>query len=383
MIKFARGAAASSLLAFVAAAPVAVQAQDKLTVKVGGRVNVDYTVAELDDPDTDINGSELRRARVSISGNYGSTLSYKFEVQTDSGGDIYAEDAYLQFAPEGTGLKFKLGQQRTTNSLDEQTSSRFISVIERAAMTDAFSLDRRVGATVTKSGDDYTLGFGVFGENLEGGAFDREGYAVSARGTYNPVKTGDEVVHLGASWRYRKAGENSDPAQGDELFRYRQRPFTHQTNDRIISTSRFAESDNFYGLEAAYKAGPFWAAAEYSMLAANGGAGNDDADFQGYYAEAGMFFGGSRTYKGGKFNRPNVDNPITEGGKGAFALVARYDVVDLDDGVNVGKLDNYVIGADWYPTRNTRVAVNAFVADATDGAADKATGIVSRLYFDF
>lgn len=375
-----RGALTSALIAALA---VPAFSQDALTVNVGGRINMDYTVADVENPDTDINGSELRRARISISGDYGDAISFKAELQTDSGGEIYAEDAFLQFAPKGLGAKIKVGQHRTTNSLDEQTSSRFTSVVERAALTDAFGLDRRVGVSVTKSEKNYTASFGVYGENLEGGAFDSEGYAVSGRGTYNPVNTDEAMVHLGASWRYRKAGENSDPAASDELFRYRQRPFTHQTNDRIISTSRFASSDNFYGVEAAYKQGPFWAAAEYSILSAEGGNGNADADFQGYYGEVGMFFGGSRSYKGGKFGRPNVDNPITEGGSGAFSLVARYDVLDLEDGVNRGQLDNYIIGADWYPTRNTRFAVNAFIADATDGAADKASGIVSRMYFDF
>ena len=376
------GVAASALLAVIAVVPVAAQAQE-LTVNVGGRINFDYTLAELDNPDTDIKGSELRRARISISGDYGDTISYKAELQTDNGGEIYAEDAYLQFAPKDWGVKIKVGQHRTTNSLDEQTSSRFSSVIERASLTDAFGLNRRVGVSVAKGGKNYTAAFGVYGENLEGGGFDKEGHAVSARGTFNPTLTDDSVVHLGASWRYRKAAENSDPADGDELFRYRQRPFTHQTSDRIISTGRFAESDNFYGVEAAIKQGPFWAAAEYAGLSANGGAGNDDADFSGYYGEVGMFFGGSKSYKGGKFGRPKVDNPITEGGTGAFAVVARLDSLDLDDGGQTGRLDTYILGGDWYPTRNTRVSVNAFVADATDGAADKATGLVSRMYFDF
>jgi len=104
MNKFSMGVAASALLAVIAVVPVAAQAQE-LTVNVGGRINFDYTLAELDNPDTDIKGSELRRARISISGDYGDTISYKAELQTDNGGEIYAEDAYLQFAPKDWGTK--------------------------------------------------------------------------------------------------------------------------------------------------------------------------------------------------------------------------------------------------------------------------------------
>lgn len=384
MTYFARGAAASSLLALVMALPGLAQAQDDLTVNVGGRINLDYTFADLDGPEGDINGSELRRARLSIDGEYGDNLGYKFELQTDDSGEVVVEDAYLQFKPKNLGVVVKVGHHRTTNSLDEQTSSRFTSVIERAAFTDAFGLDRRAGVSVEKKGSNYTAAFGVYSENLEGSAFDNQGSAISARATYNPIKEGDRVAHLGASWRFRDAAENSNPEiDGEELLRFRQRPFTHQTDDRIIETERFASSDNFFGIEAAYKNGPFWTAGEYAVIEAQGGAGNADARFQGYYGEVGMFFGGQRSYSGGKFGRPKVDNPITEGGFGAFSLTARVDVLDLEDGANTGQLDTYIIGADWYPTTHTRFAINAFIADATDGTADNATGIVSRMYFDF
>lgn len=348
-----------------------------VTLKVGGRVMLDYTLADLDTPDSNIDATEVRRARLNVSGNYGDGIKYKFEVNKASGKSINVEDAYIQFTPAGSKIKIKAGQFKTHNSLDELTSSRFISTLERSAFTDAFGFDRRVGVSVGTSGSNYTFDAGIFTTNLEENGGTEEGHAFAARGTFNPVKTDDMLVHLGASWRYRDKGDTSSN------LRYRQRPYTHVAPARIIDTGRFAKSDNFLGVEAAVLAGKFWAAGEYAALSANGNGANPDADFAGYYAEAGVFLGGKRTYKGGKFNRPKVDNPVGEGGYGAVSLVARYDMVDLQDAAYTGELETIVLGADWYPTKYTRLGLNYFDTDAMNGSADKGSGVVARLQFDF
>lgn len=355
MRDFVKRGTAASILVLGMALPAL--AQDA-TLKVGGRVQLDYTLADLSAPDTDINDTEVRRARLNVSGQYGDSIKYKFEINKASGKSVNVEDAYLQFAPAGSKFKVKAGQFKTHNSLDEQTSSRFISALERSAFTDAFGFDRRVGVSVGTSGSTYTFDAGAFTTNLEEDGGTSEGHAFAARGTFNPVKTADSLVHLGASWRYRKTGDTSDD------LRYRQRPYTHVAPSRIIDTGRFAESDNFLGAEAAVIHNNFWASGEYAMLDAKGSGVNPDADFGGYYGEIGVFFGGKKTYKGGKFNRPKVDNPVGQGGYGALSIVARYDQVDLQDAVYTGKLETIVLGADWRPTKQTRLGINYFDSDA-------------------
>jgi len=128
-----------------------------------------------------------------------------------------------------------------------------------------------------------------------------------------------------------------------------------------------------------------WAAAEYAILDASGSGDNPDANFGGGYVEAGIMFGGRRTYKssGGTYNRMEVDNPLGEGGMGAVSLVARYDMLDLEDNGYLGQLDTIVLGVDWLPTKNTRLRLNYFDADAEDGFAESASGFNARLGFDF
>lgn len=351
-------------------------AQDA-TIKVGGRVMLDYTIADLDTPDSTIRDSEVRRARLFASGTYGSSVKYKFEFNHSTGGGIELTDGYVQFVPKDSKFKVKVGHFKTHNSLEEETSSRFISTIERGAFTDAFELNRRVGVSVNMSGSNYGIDVGAFGTNVETEGGPDEGYAFAGRGYYNPIKADDTLVHLGASWRYREQGES----QSD--LRYRQRPYTHVAPDRIVNTGRFADSDSFYGAEVSVLKDNIWATGEYALLSANGSGANEDADFSGGYMEAGIMFGGRKTYKGGKFNRPKVDNPIGEGGMGALALVARYDTIDLQDGPYFGKLDTIVLGADWWATKQTRLALNYFNVDAENGSAKSGSGVVGRLSFDF
>lgn len=375
-----RGGLVVSALAMIMAVPTAGFAQD-FTFDFGGRFMLDYTVADLSNPDSEIRDEEIRRFRVKGSGKLSDKIKYKVETTIDpEDNELSFEDAYVEVKTGVGNWAVIVGQDNTTVSMAEQTSSLFSSVYERAAFTDAFGFSRRLGVIAKTSGDNYSFSAGVFSSNLEGdgGGSTGNGKAASARATYNPIKSDDMIVHLGAYWRYRDKGDddNSD-------LRYRQRPFTHVAPSRIINTGRFAKSDNTFGIEAAATTGKLWAAGEASFLKANGADANPDANFGGYYGEVGVFFGGKKVYKGNKFNRPKVDKPFGQGGYGAVSLVARYDSLDLQDAVYTGKLDTVVLGADWWPTGKTRFGVNYFNADAENGSADKGEGFVARAQFDF
>jgi len=368
---------------------------DGWDMKVSGRVQFDYNRADADNAaGFDLGDTEWRRVRLAISGKLGSTVSYKAELNTDSSGEVDVTDIFIQFAPKGSAFKLKAGQFKTPNSLDGQTSSRFTSTLERAGFTQAFQFNRRLGIGTSTKGDDYTLTAGLFAGNLNDDAAD-QGFVAAGRATYTPMNTGDQLIHLGASVRYRE--------QGDEegLIRYRQRPYAHIPG-RIISTGRVATEDTFIGLEAAAILGSVWTSAEYGKSFANDPSQGSDPEVEGGYVEAGIFFGGKKGYKGGKFDRPAVDRPVGSGGYGAISIIARYDVVDLNgNGAGGGQLDTFIAGVDWWPTRHTRVGVNLFDADATLGTStsgldsnfaalvttgapsEKVQGLTARLQFDF
>lgn len=365
--------------------------------KISGRLQLDYSSVDTDVSGGEWSASELRRLRLGVSGKFGDNLKYKVELNTNSSNEINLEDGYVELAPGGGDWKVKVGQFKTPNSLDEQTSSRFISTLERAAFTDAFEFNRRVGISVATKGENYTFTAGVFGDNVDATSA-QEGYAVAVRATFTPIKpseTNDLLVHVGGSLRYHEIGDT----QSD--LRYRQRPVSHIPG-RVISTGRIAQSDMFYGVEGAALYQNFWASGEYGVTKADCAACTSDPSLSGAYAEIGMMFGGRKTYKGGKFNRPIVDHPVTENGIGALALVARIDTIDLaDSDTDGGSYDAYILGADWWATDHTRLGLNLFSIEADLGtstsgldasfanlvsgsiANEDVTGAMLRAQFDF
>ncbi len=367
---------------------------DEPSIKVSGRVMLDFNAVEADGAALDVSSSEARNIRLGVSGALSGAIDYKAELHTDSSGEVQVTDAYLDFAL-AEGWELRAGQMKTPNSLDEQTSSRFISTYERGAFTDAFGFDRRLGAQVQKSGARYTLTGGVFGENVNSGSGDG-GHAVAARGTYAFGLGGDDLAHIGASARYREQGD------GAGLIRYRQRAFAHIPG-RAVSTGPIAGSDTFVGVEGALSLSGGWAATEYGVLSADCAAcAGGEAELQGYYLEAGWMFGGRRGYRGGRFDRPDVGAELGEGGFGAWSIVARADSLDQSDGgLDGGELDTFILGADWWPTTHSRLGINGFWSDVAYGTStsgldsafaaqvgagvesDDVSGIVVRLQFDF
>ncbi len=331
-----------------------------LTVRLSGRVMVDYVNAHARQANFDLEDLELRRAYLGLDGRLANLINYSVVGKTDSSGHINLVGFTLDWKPKGTNLKFRAGQFKTPMSLDESTSSKYTSVFERASFTDTVEIDRRVGFGVSHKGKRHTVSAGVFGGDLEDHPFSR-GTAVAARATYTPISTKTQTLHVGASVRYRSDNKN------DGEIRYRQRPYTH-ISDRIISTGRIAKSDLVLGSEVAFIRKRFWAAGEFSRTEASCPKCTSNPSFDGYYFETGVFFGGKKKYSGGSFARPSVDKPVGKGGHGAFDLVARYDSINLtDNGTKGGNLDSIILGADWYPTDHMRIGVNYFNSDARLG----------------
>ena len=390
---FGKSLAAGLMTALCLSAGAA--ADEVWDLKLFGRAIVDYSMATADTADFDLSSYELRTGRIGVSGKSGKSVFFKLELATDSSGELFATDAFLGFTPDGSDWTLLAGQFKTPNSLEEENSSRFFTMKERPAFTDAFALDRRVGIAVSTRRDDWTFMAGLYGGSLNDTAFE-EGWVAAARATYTPVQTETLIIHLGGSFRYRQRGDKQD------RLRYRQKPFAHQAG-RIISTGRLGDNDMFHGIETAALSGGGWLAGEYAWLAADCPAcSQGDPVFTGYYMASGWMWGGKRSYRNGKFDRPMVVRPVTQGGHGAFAVAARFDALDLTDaGTDGGTLDTSVLGLDWYPTEHTRIGLNLFRTDAAMGtftsgldpafaaqvmngtASDKVHGATLRLQFDF
>ncbi len=321
------------------------------TFKPRGRAMIDAGFVSAPDSTgvSDGFGSEARRVRLGVQGDMPGGFGYKIEVDF-AGDEVALTDAIVTY--KDGPVKVTVGQHNNFQSLEELSSSLHTSFIERAALTDAFGFQRRVGASLEYKAGDVIVQGGLFTSNSAD--LPEKNWSADGRVVFAP-KAGSTQLHLGASAHYRDLEAGS-------TVRYRQRPAVHFTGTRFINTGSFsANSETGLGLEAAMIAGPFHAAAETYWQSVDRGAAFADPTFFGGSFEAGLFLteGDKRGYKGGKFDRVKPANPVGEGGMGAFQINARYDRLDLNDaGIIGGTQDGYQLSLIWTPMDYTRLMLN-------------------------
>ena len=339
-----------------------------------GRVHLDAT--SFDDDKSDFaNNANFRRARIGFKGKLGEDFKYKTEM------DFAGENSnFKEVSLTYTGLDaadIKIGHHKPSVGMEQNTSSNYLMIIERAAATNAFTRDEEIGINVKSGGENWSLAGGVFNE--DGGntsTGDDEDITVDVRGSVNVLglgnNVGDNVLHLGAGYSHRRPTGS---------VRFRARPGTGDGN-RIIDTGSIGSVDTVgvYGAELAGVFGPFSFQSEYFQADLDRSGGTADADFDGYYAQAGYFITGeNRPYKGksGKFGRVKPISPFSlkNGGTGAVELLARYENTDLNDagaGITGGEMDATTLGVNWHLTNHVRLMANVIDVDTDNNAATAA-----------
>lgn len=325
------------------------------------RGRLQYDIGSVSSPDGIADrglgfATELRRARLGAEGSVPGGFGYKFEVDLAEGSVEFADTILTYRAGKGLGLA--IGQHNPFQSLEELTSSRFLSFMERAAFTDAFNFERRVGLSATYSAGDVIASAGLFTDSIADlGNDENDSRSIDTRLVYAP-RVGAAQIHLGASAHWR---DNGDLDEAGATTRYRQRPFVHTSDTRFLATPALAvEGESDYGLEAAAIQGPLHAAGEVHWLKADRTDPAGDPTFFGGYGEIGYYLTGeTRGYKSGQFDRTKVLNPVGSGGLGALQLNLRYDHLDLSDaGVNGGTQRGYAASLVWIPQDHVRFLIN-------------------------
>ncbi|MGE4430138.1 MAG: porin [Sphingobium sp.] len=343
--------------------------QGDWSFKPKGRMQFDTVIVNAPGS-VDDNGlgtsTEVRRLRLGGEGSLPGNFGYKLEAEfSDNKVDLV--DAYISWQSGNFGVR--LGNQNQFQSLDELIGDTTGTVMERAAFTDAFNFERRLGIALEWQKGPFLVQGGFFGDDVNalsaGNGDENNSYGVDGRVVFAP-RLGEAQLHFGASGHWRDLNSTADAG-----VRYRQRPFSHATDSRMIDTGAFgARSETHYGLEFAAVRGRWHTAAETHWMTADriGGA---DPRFFGGYAEVGYFLtsGDTRTYKNGIFDRSAPKNPVDQGGIGSIQLTFRYDYLDLDDrDIRGGKQNGYIGGLVWSPINYLRFNLNYAHLDYRDAA---------------
>lgn len=341
---------------------------DGWSFKPRGRLMFD--AGFIDAPDStaadDGFGNEVRRARLGASGDIPGGFGYKFELDF-AGNEVEAADAYLSYA--SGPFEIIVGHHNNFQSLEELTSSLHTSFIERAAFTDAFGFERRIGVSASYGKGIVLAQAGAFTDNFADTGTNNRG--ADGRLIVMP-RIGDTQLHFGGSLHYTDLGEQ------DAAVRYRQRPFVHFTSDRFVNTGNlFAESEFGAGVEAAVISGRFHASAEGFWQNVDMSLAPEDPTFFGGYAEVGYFIteGFTRGYKDGKFDRVERIDKNAPWGAGSVQANLRFDYLDLNSAGIIGGMQNgYQASLNWKPSPYTLFGVNYGRMEYTDAAIPAADG---------
>lgn len=315
-------------------------------------------------------GNELRRLRLGGEGQLGGGFGYKLELElSDNVSDLV--DTFITYE-KGKWL-VTLGNHNAFQSLDELIGDTGGSVMERAAFTDAFGFERRLGLSAQYRSGILLAQAGIFSDSADSltnasdganGGDENNSYGVDGRIVLAP-KFGATQLHFGASAHWRDFQRLSETPQ-----RYRQRAYLHTANSRFLATPNIpADGESHYGVELAGTRGPLWWAGEGHWLRVSR-PGLSDPTFFGGYGEVGyVFTGETRGYKNGILGTVKPARPMGSGGWGALQATVRYDYLNMNDKGIVGGTQNAVIAAlVWTPIENLRFNINYGHLDYTNAA---------------
>ena len=348
-------------------------------IKFGGRVQLDAAAIGAEGRvqqmfATEGTGVDFRRARLFMSGSIGEHGIFK--VQYDfAGGDADFKDVYAGLTNLPIVGTVRAGHAYEPFGLDQQTSSKYMTFMERNLPNLAFSNERNTGVVFNDTAFDERMTWAVGGfrdVDDTGEAFSNQGdYNVALRLTGLPVweDDGKQLVHVGYSYRHE--------FRGDENVRFRSRPEAN-TAARLVDTGNIlSDGVDVIGVELATVQGPLSVSGEWVSALVEGGDLNQnspagtiarDANFYGASAQVSYFLTGEhRVYDTelGAFKRTAPTEPfsLSKGHWGAFEVGARYSHLHLNDGmVRGGVMSDYTLGVNWYLYRNLRIMLNGVLS---------------------
>jgi phosphate-selective porin OprO/OprP len=403
---------ACALFAFLLTAPVGAQELNYSTalqyasedgqfkLKLGGRMHNNWTWYSADDEFATASGNVaagdaepsdgtiFRRARLYLAGTIYGNIDFKAQYDF-AGGDADFKDLYMEVRDVPAVGSVRVGQFYEPFGLEAQTSSNYITFIERSSGTGPIAPERSTGFMThgVNGEENMTWWIGAFRDSAsDGDAVGDNKMTFTGRATWLPWATDDgDLVHLGVAASLRSP-------EGDTV-NYQADPEVRPSVDVLETGAQAVDEVTYFGLEAATVQGPLSLQAEYMTAMNEGSEGAEDFDISHYYIFASYFLTGEkRAYSNKKaiFSRvkPNTNYGSADG-NGAWEVGLRYSGTDFDDGaINGGTMTQTTLGLNWYLNPNVRIMTNVVLMDVEDIAGDvgvdgSAEAFTMRFQIDF
>jgi phosphate-selective porin OprO/OprP len=353
--------------------------------QLDSRLYIDFATYDEDESIIDLHsGSELRRMRLAFKVVLWKDWLAEFDVDF-SENSVGIKDAWVGYQGIENTL-IRVGNYRSPFSLEELTSSRYSSFIERG-LPNAFAPGRLIGLGFSEWGCFWQVSGGIF--NQEAGDIDEETVEDSDESTSfigrisaAPLNCNNNVIHLGAAYAYRTTDAFSTS------FRYRAYDETKISKIRLLNTGKIKNSDytGLLGLETVIQFGPLHVQGEY--MQANvyrlEDSGKPDASFDGGYVFGSFFLTGDHMpydVTAGEFGRVMPEKEF-----GAIELLARYSWINLNDEdaeIMGGEGKDLTFGLTWYFNANVKMLINYTIVDHDENATAGGSYEVPEDGFDY
>lgn len=334
---------------------------------VGGRLLLDAGIT-VADSDLAVPGSapgdararaRLRQFRLVAQGQFLEKGLFKIETEF-AGSDAEFTDVFLGARGLGPMGTVKGGHMKEPFSLEQQTSRRWLTFMERS-LPNALVIGRNTGGSLhdTTLDDRLRWHIGVFCDTSEFAKHCDDDVDLGFRLTGLPAisEDGANLTAVGMSYVHQfRDSRTVEFSTGPESF----------LANKFLTTGTIAGVRDIdrIGTEAVWVHGPLSLQAEtmHAFLDRNTGRGN--LHFWGFTAQASWLVTGERrpySKSTGAFDRivPRKKFAPSTGDWGAFQLAARVSYLDLDDrDISGGREIDLTLGFNWMLTSALRFTFN-------------------------
>jgi phosphate-selective porin OprO/OprP len=252
---------------------------------------------------------------------------------------------------------------------------------ERTAVADALLPSRNVGAVLSGNAFDQRMSWagGVFNDWIDtGSSISDSATQLIGRGTWVAFESPDEsnLVHVGLGMRYSDGEEGARGATEPEFNK--SPPFVDLGPTPIDTDDIFT-----YNLEASWRRGPYWLAAEYTNSKIDSPSFGS-LTFDGYNVTGSWILTGEmREYRrsSGIFGPVPVAQSVYQGGWGAWEASVRFSNVNLNDGAfDGGDMDIASLGLNWWLSPVFNVNMNyRYIWNDRGGLSGRSSGLMARV----
>jgi len=312
-------------------------------------------------------GTHLRKGRFGMKTKLWDTWQGEWDIDIAEG-IVETKDMFFSY----TGFRnshIQVGHFKMPLGLNELTSSRFQTFIERAYAMLAFETDRHIGIEYSRWGYQWNFRGAVFGQTLDtqkNKTKDETGGGAAARLVVAPIRTENSLLHTGLAAVYQ------NPDDETNVVDFASEPETKIGDVEILDTGTIFDVDYTakLGLEFAFTHKNFSFQSEYirtNVIRLND---QPNAMFDGGYAFASWILTGEQrpwVEQWGEFWQVIPKNNNI----GAWELAARYSHLNLTDtnaGILGGKANNYTIALNWYANPNVRIMLNYTMVYTSENA---------------